>query len=234
MTTATHTVRRAADRGRTKIGWLDSRHTFSFGSYYDPEHMGFRDLRVINEDRVVPAQGFGPHPHRDMEIISYVVEGQLAHQDSTGTGSVLGPRRVQLMSAGRGIVHSEMNPSPRAPVHFLQIWIQPHTAAVEPRYQELAVPEERDRLHRLVSPDGRDGSLTIHQQASLRVGRLNAGARLRHRLETGEHAWIQMVAGRLEVAGERLEAGDGLALSGAPELELHAHEESELLLFELA
>lgn len=233
-TTATLTVRRADERGHTRIQWLDSRHSFSFGQYYDPEHPGFRSLRVINEDHVAPARGFGAHPHRDMEIISYVVSGALAHQDSLGNGSSLGPGRVQLMSAGRGVVHSELNPSTTEPVHFLQIWIEPSKAGLTPSYQELAVPDARGALHLVVSPTGRDGSLQINQDAALYVGTLDAGASLTHAVPAARHVWVQVVKGALTLNGEALVAGDGAALSGAEQLTLEATRDAELLLFELA
>lgn len=229
-------VRRSRDRGHADHGWLRSAHTFSFASYHDPEHMGFRALRVINEDRVAPGRGFPTHGHRDMEIVSYVLEGALEHADSLGHGSVLRPGEVQRMSAGRGIQHSEMNPSPTEPLHFLQIWILPERAGLEPSYEQthFDAEERRNRLRLFVSPDGEEGSLTIHQDARIYGTTLDAGASVTHAIPEGRHAWIQVARGVIDLGGERLEAGDGAALSDERELVLSAREPAELLLFDLA
>jgi redox-sensitive bicupin YhaK (pirin superfamily) len=220
------TVRPSDERGRARLGWLDSRHTFSFSDYYDPKHMGFRTLRVINEDRVAPGQGFGTHPHRDMEIVSYVVEGALAHRDSMGTGSVIRPGDVQRMSAGTGVRHSEMNPSATEPVHFLQIWILPEKAGLPPSYEQKSFPrEERANQLRLVaSHDGREGSIVVHQDVEVRAGVLDAGATIRQPIAAGRHAWVQVVRG----------AVDGAAVSEERELAVAAQEASEVIVFDLA
>jgi len=232
------TPRRARERGHADHGWLDSRHTFSFADYHDPRHMGFRSLRVINEDRVQPGQGFGTHPHRDMEIISYVLSGALAHKDSLGNGSTIRPGEVQRMSAGRGILHSEENASRSEPVHFLQIWIVPDRAGLQPSYEQKGFPEETRRgLLRLVaSPDGRDGSVTLHQDARLHAALLAPGERVRHEIVAGRHAWIQVARGAVEVAGLALSAGDGAAVSDERALEIAGAgpETAEILLFDLA
>ena len=228
--------RPAAARGHADHGWLDSHHTFSFADYHDPKHMGFRTLRVINEDRVEPGRGFGTHGHRDMEIISYVLEGALGHKDSMGTGSVIKPGDVQRMSAGRGVSHSEMNASKTEPVHFLQIWIQPARAGLEPSYEQRAFTddEKRNRLRLVVSSDGRDGSLTIHQDAALYASLLDAGAEVTHALADGRSAWVQVTKGKLTVLGETLEAGDGAAITAERALTLKAESPTEVLLFDLA
>jgi len=228
-------VRRAAERGVTNLGWLDSRHSFSFGDYWDPAHVGFRTLRVINDDRVAPGKGFGTHPHRDMEIVSVVVEGELEHRDSLGSGSVIRPGEVQRMSAGTGILHSEFNPSPDRPVRFLQIWIEPERRGLTPGYEQRAFARVPGAFTVVASRDGRDGSLTLHQDATILRAEIAAGARLEHRLAPGRHAWLQVVTGSLEAAGETLEEGDGLALSGAEHLELVGGTDgAQVLLFELA
>lgn len=237
------TVRAANDRGVASFGWLDSRHTFSFGSYYDPGHMGFSSLRVINEDRVKPGQGFGTHGHRDMEIISYVVEGELEHKDSIGNGSIIRPGDVQRMSAGNGIMHSEFNPSQTEPVHFLQIWIEPNRRGLAPSYEQIYVPqaEKQGQLRLIGSPEGRDGSVTIHQDVTLYACTLEDGSRVTHTIAAGRAAWIQVVKGGVlvdaapsESASQRLEAGDGVSISALPEIQLTgAVGETELLLFNL-
>ena len=228
-------VRRSGERGHTRPGWLDSYHTFSFGEYYDPGQMGFRDLRVINEDRVLPSEGFGRHPHRDMEIISYVVEGRLAHRDSLGTGSVIHPGEFQIMSAGTGIFHSEFNASDTETVHFLQIWILPGKEGLAPRYDQRAFPEKerRGKLRLVVSPDARDGSLKIFQDISLYAGSLAPGDAVVHRLSPGRHAWVQVVRGAVSLNGAALLEGDGAAVSQETALDLRASEDSEVLLFDL-
>lgn len=229
-------IRRADQRGRADHGWLDSHHSFSFASYYDPSFMGFGHLRVINEDRVAPGEGFGTHPHRDMEIVSYVVSGALAHRDTLGTGSVIRPGEVQLMSAGKGIAHSEMNASDREPVHFLQIWILPARAGTAPRYEQRAFlsadGRPSDGLTLVASPDGRDGSLTIGQDVDLYRALLAPGARVEPALRR-RRAWVQVVHGELEVEGALLRAGDGLAIVDAGHLRMEARDRVEALLFDL-
>ena len=229
-------VRKATDRGHAQHGWLDSFHTFSFADYYDPQHMGFRALRVINEDRVQPAQGFGRHSHRDMEIVTYVIEGALAHQDSLGNGSVIRPGDVQRMSAGRGISHSEYNHSESELVYFLQIWLLPEQAGLPPSYEQthFAQSERAGRLRLVASRDGRDGSVRVHQDVALYAGLLAPGEKASLALAAGRHAWVQVVRGALTLDGTALAAGDGAALSDAPRLEVVAREPSELLVFDLA
>ncbi len=227
-------IRKSDARGHAEHGWLDSRHTFSFADYHDPEHMGFGPLRVINEDRVEPARGFGTHPHRDMEIISYVVDGALAHRDTLGTGSVIRPGEVQLMSAGSGIHHSEMNPSGDSPVHFLQIWIVPEKRGGQPRYdQRKFAPDPKQPIQLVVSPDGADGSLTIGQDARIYRALLEAGAAVDHPVAPGRRAWVQVVRGRLAIDGVVLDAGDGAAITGADGLPIEALEAAEALVFDL-
>ena len=229
-------IRKANERGHANHGWLDSFHTFSFGDYYDPAQMGFSALRVINEDRVSAGQGFGTHGHRDMEIISYVVEGALEHKDSIGTGSVINAGDVQVMSAGSGIRHSEFNPSATAPVHFLQIWVLPNATNHTPRYDQKAftADDKRGRARLVVSGDGRDGSLMIHQDADIYAALLDAGASLHHELHQGRRGWIQLVRGALDVNGTKLNSGDGLAISDETALTLRADkDDSEFLIFDL-
>jgi redox-sensitive bicupin YhaK (pirin superfamily) len=230
------TIRRSEDRGHANHGWLDSFHTFSFADYHDPAHMGFRALRVINEDRVQPSRGFGTHSHRDMEIVTYIIAGALEHRDSMDNGSVIRPGDLQLMRAGTGVTHSEFNHSDSAAVHLLQIWIQPDRAGLAPAYEEKHFPAEqrRDVLRLVVSPDGREGSLPIHQDAEIRAGILGAGAVVEHALKPGRHAWIQMVEGAADVNGVRLEAGDGAAVSDETALRIASTHGCELLLFDLA
>lgn len=229
-------LRRSRDRGHFDFGWLDTRHTFSFGRYVDRAHMGFRSLRVINEDLVAPGQGFPTHPHADMEIISYVVSGAIAHRDSLGNVETLRPGEVQRMTAGSGIEHSEFNPSREEPLHLLQIWIRPSTPGLTPGYEQKEFPRERrrDRLCPVVSPDAREGSLTIHQDAILYAADLSPGATLSHPLGPHRHAWVQLISGELAVNGVELGAGDGAALSEEPELRLAARGACELLAFDLA
>ncbi|HEX9289498.1 MAG TPA: pirin family protein [Anaeromyxobacteraceae bacterium] len=232
------TLRRAEERGHAHHGWLDSRHTFSFADYHDPEHMGFSDLRVINEDRVKPGMGFGRHGHRDMEIISYVLEGELRHEDSMGNGSTIRPGEVQRMSAGAGVLHSETNPSRERPVHFLQIWILPAERGLPPSYEQKAFPEaeRRGTLRVVASPDGRDGSLTIHQDARLAIALLADGERVRHELAPGRSAWVHAARGELTLNGEQLAAGDGAAVTGERALEIvgRGAGPAEVLVFDLA
>ncbi|MGB7250670.1 MAG: pirin family protein [Phormidesmis sp.] len=231
------TIRKADERGASKFSWLDSQHSFSFGGYMDPAHMGFSDLRVINEDQVIPGAGFGTHGHRDMEIISYVLEGELAHRDSMGTGSVIRPGDVQRMTAGTGVTHSEMNHSSTRPVHFLQIWILPDTKGLTPGYEQKHFdPKERQNQWRLVgSRDGRDGSVTIHQDISLYTATLNEGNPLSYDLAAERRAWLQVTRGALEVDGQSLSAGDGAAIADLSALDLVAiADNTEVLLFDLA
>jgi redox-sensitive bicupin YhaK (pirin superfamily) len=215
-------VRKASDRGHFDHGWLDTSHTFSFAGYQDSEHMGFSVLRVINEDRVQPGEGFGRHPHRDMEIVSWVLEGELAHRDSTGGGGVLRPGEVQRMSAGTGVTHSEFNGSAERPVHFLQIWILPDRSGYAPSYEQKAVPEaaRRGRLALVASPDGVEGSTTIHQDARVYATLLWDGERVRHAFAPGRRGWVQVARGAVSANGLDLGAGDGAALTGEPGLEL--------------
>jgi hypothetical protein len=229
-------VRRAADRGRTDWGWLDSRHTFSFGEYHDPSHMGFRSLRVINDDRVTAGAGFGTHGHSDMEILSYVLEGGLAHQDSMGTGSVIRPGEIQMMRAGTGVTHSEYNASKTEPVHFLQIWIVPDRRGLAPAYDQK--PIDRDAARRgfalLASKDGRDASLRISQDVDLWMALVEAGERRDLRLQPGRHAWVHVARGSVELSGTPLAEGDSAAVSNAEVLTLAGRDAAEVLLFDLA
>jgi redox-sensitive bicupin YhaK (pirin superfamily) len=229
------TIRKSHDRGHARHGWLDSRHTFSFADYYDQDHMGFRTLRVINEDRVEPGQGFGTHPHRDMEIISYVLEGALEHKDSMGTSSTIRPGEVQRMSAGTGVLHSEYNPSRAEPVHFLQIWIHPDKKGVKPGYEQKAFPaaERKNRLRLVASRDGRDGSISIHQDADLYTTLLSKGASVAHELKSGRFSWVQVTRGSVTLNGRELEAGDGASAAGEKALELKASSDAEVLVFDL-
>jgi quercetin 2,3-dioxygenase len=228
-------IRRADERGHANHGWLDTHHTFSFADYYDPAYMGFRSLRVINDDRVAPGQGFGTHPHRDMEIFSYVLEGTLEHKDSMGNGRQLKPGQIQLMSAGRGITHSEFNPSRSEPLHFLQIWIQPRERGLTPSYSEWhPTPEHADTSKVLViSADGRDGSATIHQDADIYRVRLKPGQTVTHRLKPGRGAWLHIAEGSLTLNGVGLATGDGASTEQAGTLTLNAIEPTEALLFDL-
>jgi redox-sensitive bicupin YhaK (pirin superfamily) len=235
-------VRRSGERGVTEIGWLDSRHTFSFGDYRDPDHVHFRSLRVINEDRVAPRSGFPTHPHADMEIVTYVVSGALQHKDSMGNGSAITPGEVQRMTAGTGIAHSEMNSSRTDPVHLLQIWILPDRRGLTPGYEQKRFPDEerRGRLRLVAARDGRDGAVTIHQDASLFAATLPAGARVEHPIAKGRGAWLQLIRGELDLTTDgaakatRLVAGDGAAIEDVSRIELAATAEAELLLFDLA
>ena len=229
-------VKRAAeDRGHAQHGWLDSRHTFSFSDYYDPRHMGFRGLRVINEDRVAPGQGFGRHSHRDMEIISYVLAGALEHKDSMGTGSVIRPGDVQRMSAGTGVAHSEQNASRTEPVHFLQIWIMPSRAGIAPGYEQKSFPpaERQGRLRVVAAPDGREGSVTINTDAVVYAGLLDRGQSAQLPLGSGRHAWVHVARGQARVNGLALAAGDGAALSDEKQVQIEGVDAAELLVFDL-
>jgi redox-sensitive bicupin YhaK (pirin superfamily) len=229
-------LRAAEDRGHANYGWLDTNYSFSFNTYYDPRFMGYRALRVINEDRVAPGQGFGTHPHDNMEILTYVLEGAIEHRDSLGTGEVLTPGEVQYMSAGTGIRHSEFNPSKDTPLHLLQIWLLPNQRGLRPGYEQKRFPisEQPGRLHLVASTDGRDGSIRIHSDAELLIGKLGPGTRVRHDLRLGGHGWLQVAHGAVAVAGERLKAGDGLALSDESAVKLDTDTGAELLLFDLA
>ena len=230
-------VRRpAGERGRGNLGWLDSRHTFSFADYHDPAHMGFRALRVINEDRVKAGQGFGTHSHRDMEIISYVLEGELAHQDSMGTGSVIRPGDVQRMSAGTGVQHSERNPSSTQPVHFLQIWLMPERRGIQPSYEQKRFEphEKQGRLRLVASRDGREGSITVNQDVDLYAGLFKAGEGARLELRADRHAWVQVASGEVVANGETLRPGDGAAVSDEIALDLRVTADAEVLVFDLA
>lgn len=230
------TKRSSHDRGLGRHGWLTTRHTFSFANYYDPEQMGFRSLRVINEDIVNPGEGFGAHRHENMEIISIVMEGALAHSDSTGGDGVLRRGEVQRMSAGTGVVHSEFNGSAEEPVHFFQVWILPERNGIEPDYEQKAIPEEerRGRLRLLVAPGGEEGSLDIHQDARLYGAILAAGERVAHSLAKGRGAWLQVARGGVELNGTRLDTGDGAAIESEETLEITAAEDAEIFLFDLA
>ena len=227
-------VRAAADRGQSEFHWLSSRHSFSFGHYYDPAHLGFGDLRVINEDRVVPGAGFDTHGHKDMEIITYVVDGAIEHRDSLGTEGVLKAGDVQRMTAGTGIMHSEYNHSSRDPLHFLQIWIEPDRRGLPPSYEQKSFSSETaGDWQILASPDGDQGSLSIHQDVRIFGSKSSEGAHLRHRLDPGRKAWIQLVRGQAEINGVDARGGDGLAIEGENEIDVIVREPTELLLFDL-
>lgn len=230
------TVRKAEDRGASNISWLDSHHTFSFSDYYDPQWMGFRSLRVINDDTVAPGGGFGTHPHRDMEIITYVLDGALEHKDSLGTGSVIRPGDVQKMSAGTGIRHSEFNASREAPVHFLQIWIVPDKQGIKPAYEQLHFPREA-RLGKLLlvgSNSGEPGVIGLQQDARMYVTVLDSGEQqVEHTLATGRHAWVHVARGEVTVNGTRLKNGDGVAITGESTITIGGASEGEVLLFDL-
>lgn len=228
-------IRPANERGHADHGWLDSHHTFSFADYYDPEHMGFRALRVINDDTVEAARGFGTHPHRDMEIISYVLEGALQHKDSMGTGSVIRPDDVQRMSAGTGVTHSEFNASQSDPVHFLQIWLMPAARGLKPSYEQktFSREEKSGRLRLVASPDGRDGSTTVHSDALVYAGLFDDGQRAELPLAENRHAWVHVARGKVSVNGHRLAAGDGVALSSEPSVRIDSGEAAEVLVFDL-
>jgi len=230
-------IRSGSDRGKANFGWLDSRHTFSFGNYYDPAHMGFGTLRVINEDKVSPGQGFSTHGHRDMEIISYVLDGNLAHKDNIGNGSVIRPGDVQRMSAGTGILHSEYNASETDPVHFLQIWVLPAAQGIAPSYEQTYfAPEEKlNRLRLVGSQDGREGSVTIHQNLNLYATVLQPEASVTHTLDAGRLAWVHVARGAIQLNDRELTAGDGAAISAAMALTLTGvSEDAEVLLFDMA
>ena len=231
------TLRRAEDRGHFDHGWLDTSHTFSFADYHDPRFMGFRHLRVINDDRVQGGHGFPPHGHRDMEIVTYVLEGALEHRDNMGTGSVIRPGDVQRMSAGTGVVHSEFNPSKDELVHLLQIWILPNARGLAPEYEQRTFSEDelRNTLRVIAAPEGRDGAMTIHQDVTLYASRLTPGAKVQHRFAPGRFGWLHVARGRADLNGGAVKAGDGAAISDEAEITVTATgEPAEILLFDLA
>jgi redox-sensitive bicupin YhaK (pirin superfamily) len=228
------TIRKAGERGHADHGWLDSHHTFSFADYHDPKHMGFRSLRVINDDRVAGGQGFGPHPHRDMEIISYVLEGGLAHKDSMGTGATIRPGDVQRMSAGTGVVHSELNASRDDEVHFLQIWLLPNKRGIKPGYEQKTFTDKQGRLQLVASPDGRDGSITIQADADVYAGVFAAGERTELPLTTGRGIWVHVARGAIRINGHELVDGDGVAIEGEAELRIEGTADGEVIVFDLA
>ena len=225
-------IRRAEERGHFNHGWLDTYHTFSFADYNDPKFMGFRDLRVINEDRVQAGRGFGTHGHRDMEIVTYVLDGELAHRDNMGTGSVIRPGEVQRMTAGTGVLHSESNPSNQSPVHFLQIWILPERPGIAPSYEQKTFPidDRKGRLRLVASHDGRDGSLTVHQDVDVFAGTLN-GVPISHDFQPGRYGWLQVARGTVDLNGQTLQAGDGAAIEGEKQITLRG--DGEILFFDL-
>jgi redox-sensitive bicupin YhaK (pirin superfamily) len=226
-------VRPSEERGRNKLSWLDTHFTFSFDQYYDPEHVQFRSLRVLNEDIVAPSQGFGMHPHRDMEILTWIIDGALEHRDSMGTGAVVRRGELQHMSAGTGVMHSEFNPSKDKPVHLLQIWIVPERKGLKPEYEQLAFPDAdlRGKLHLVAGPEA---PVTIHQDANLFIARLDKGQQVKHELKNGRHAWVQVARGSVRLNGTELQQGDGAAISKENKVRIEAPESSEVLLFDLA
>ena len=227
-------IRRANERGHADHGWLNAWHSFSFAGYYDPAHMGFRSLRVINDDTVAPGGGFGTHPHRDMEIITYILSGALEHKDSMGNGRIIRPGEVQYMAAGTGVQHSEFNPSEQEPVHLLQIWIQPDRQGVTPRYAEKSFAKAKNgTLHLVASKSGRDDSIAIHQDADLFLAKLNSGESVAHSLRADRRAWVHVAEGKVELNGEKLSAGDAAAVSGETDLKITARAKSQVLLFDL-
>lgn len=226
-------IRPSEERGHNKLPWLDTRHTFSFADYYDPDHVQYRSLRVINEDIVAPGQGFGMHPHRDMEILTWILEGSLEHRDSMGSGAVIRPGELQHMSAGTGVMHSEFNPSPKDPTHLLQIWILPERKGLQPEYEQLMFPDAdlRGKFHLAAGPEA---PVTIHQDANLYIERLAKGEKASHALKPGRHGWLQVAKGSLRVNGVDFKQGDGAAVSKESEIRVEANEPSEILLFDLA
>ncbi|MGD0401768.1 MAG: pirin family protein [Candidatus Acidiferrales bacterium] len=226
-------VRPGNERGHNKLSWLDSRFTFSFDQYYDPEHMQFRSLRVLNEDIIAPGQGFGMHPHRDMEILTWILDGALEHRDSMGTGAVIRPGELQHMTAGSGILHSEFNPSPKDSTHLLQIWIVPDRKNLKPAYEQLTFPDKdlRGKFHLVAGPEA---PVSIRQDANLYIARLNEGEQAKHSLKAGRSAWMQVSHGTVTVNGTKLKAGDGAAISEESEVRVEATKPSEVLLFDLA
>jgi redox-sensitive bicupin YhaK (pirin superfamily) len=230
------TIRRAGERGRTRFDWLDSRHTFSFGEYRDPRYMGFRALRVINDDRVEPGEGFATHSHRDMEIVTYVLDGAIAHKDSTGTSTVIRPGEAQRMTAGTGISHSEFNPSKSDPVRFLQIWILPETQGLKPEYEQRSfdLDKSRGRWLTIAAKEPRGDTVKVHQDIEVAAARLSPGQQATYRLKPGRHAWVQVAVGGATLNGAPLAEGDGAAVSDEEIVEVKANGEAELLLFDLA
>jgi redox-sensitive bicupin YhaK (pirin superfamily) len=228
------TFRLASDRGAAHLGWLDTRYTFSFADYQDPQHIRFRALRVMNEDRIAPGTGFGTHPHRDMEILTYVLQGQLQHRDSLGHGAILGPDELQRITAGSGLTHSEFNPDPSRPVHLYQIWLFPREKGLTPSWEQKRLAICPGAWTLAASPDGAEGSLTIQQDARLHIGRLSPGDTLTAEIAPGRHAWLQVTRGNVELDGTVLQAGDGVALSDEAALRLHSAEGGEVLWFDLA
>jgi quercetin 2,3-dioxygenase len=229
-------VRQASQRGHTDLGWLKSFHSFSFGNYFDQRHMGFRSLRVINDDKIAAGKGFPTHPHRDMEIISYILEGSLKHRDSTGQGAIITPDDIQMMSAGTGITHSEYNPSPTETNHFLQIWIEPAMRGVRPRYSEnkVTLDQKQNQWKKIAGPDDSQAAVSICQDASIYATNLMAGQSLEYIVEPGRHAWLQVARGSLTANGTILKSGDAVATSRATELHVTANEPTDALLFDLA
>ncbi len=229
-------IRKAADRGHANHGWLNTYHTFSFSTYQDPEHVRFRALRVMNEDWVAPGQGFGTHPHADMEIVTYVLEGALEHKDSMGNGEVLRPGEFQRMSAGTGITHSEFNPSPTEPVHLYQIWLYPEKRGITPSYEQQRFPEaeRHNRLRLVASPDAAESSLTIHQDARIFLSQLDKGQQVQHSLASGRHAWLQVLRGSVALNGQLLDTSDGAAIREESTLNIQATANAEVMLFDLA
>ena len=229
------TLRKASERGHADHGWLNTWFTFSFADYYDPAHMGFRTLRVINDDTVAPGGGFGTHPHRDMEIITYILSGELEHKDSMGNGRVIRTGEVQYMAAGTGVQHSEFNPSDKTPVHLLQIWIQPDHKSAKPRYEEKPLVKAKTGvLHLVASKTGRDNSIAINQDAELSLAKLEAGDMVEHTLHPQRHAWVHVAEGAVELNGQKLNAGDAAAVSEETKLKLTANAKSQVLLFDLS
>ena len=227
-------IRKSNERGHVNHGWLDSYFTFSFADYYDPQWLGYRSLRVINDDLILPGMGFGTHPHRDMEIISYVLAGQLAHKDSMGNGRVIKPGEFQYMAAGSGVEHSEFNPSKTEATRLLQIWIKPDEKGAKPRYAERNMAQaETGKLHLIANKSGRDGAFAIHQDASLLLGKLDAGQNVSHPLAAGRHAWIHVAEGEVNINGAKLSAGDAVGVSEESVLEISATKPSQVLLFDL-
>jgi quercetin 2,3-dioxygenase len=233
--TVTHLIHDRNSRGTTKIGWLESYHTFSFGNFYDPDRMGFRTLRVINDDRVIPGAGFSTHGHRDMEILTYVLEGALEHKDSMGNGAVIRPGEAQIMSAGTGITHSEFNASKTEPVHLLQIWILPNRTGIEPRYEQKAfsIEEKRGKLRLIAAKDGRDGAITIHQDVDLYTSVLEPGDIVNYHVQPNRYGWLQIAQGVATLNGEELRAGDGVQINGEEQLQISTNIGAEILLFDL-
>lgn len=227
-------IRKAGERGHAAHGWLDSYHTFSFAEYHDPQWMGFRSLRVINDDLVMPGMGFATHAHRDMEIITYVLSGNLEHKDSMGNGRVIRPGELQYMAAGTGIRHSEFNPSPDEAVHFLQIWIQPEKAGLKPRYEERSLKSSPNgRFHLVTSREGRENSVAINQDADIYLARLGCDDEVSHKLREGRHAWVHVAEGDVKVGEDSLTAGDGIALSDCASIRIRAEQSAQVLLFDL-